>query len=133
MKMKKMFKILFKTIAITICTLIVLMVAAAVLLNTDKVQNRLMQYAVSTLKKDLGTEVSIEHVYVDVLKQHVNLHKMTVDDLKGQKMLQMDNLAVGFDLRALLHNEVVVTKAKIDGLDAFLTNRHPTAPPTTNS
>ena len=125
MKMKKMFKILFKTIAITICTLIVLMVAAAVLLNTDKVQNRLMQYAVSTLKKDLGTEVSIEHVYVDVLKQHVNLHKMTVDDLKGRKMLQMDNLAVGFDLRALLHNEVVVTKAKIDGLDAFLYQQAP--------
>ena len=123
--MKKGLRILLKTSVITICTLIVLMVVAAILLNTDSMQNKIMQYAVGALKEDLKTEVSIGHVSVDVRKQHVNLHKLTVDDRSGRKMLQMENLAVGFDLHALLHKEIVVTKAQIDGLKAFLYKQAP--------
>ena len=41
----------------------------AVLLNTDRVQNKLLQYLVDKLKDDLRTEVSIEHVNMDVWHQ----------------------------------------------------------------
>ena len=67
--MKKILRILRNTFVITIGTLIALMVVTAVLLNTDRVQNKLLQYLVDKLKDDLRTEVSIEHVNVDVWYQ----------------------------------------------------------------
>ena len=67
--MKKVLQILRNTFVITIGTLITLMVMTAVLLNTDSVQNKLLQYLVDKLKDDLRTEVSIEHVNVDVWHQ----------------------------------------------------------------
>ena len=67
--MKKILRILRNTFVITIGTLITLMVVTAVLLNTDRVQNKLLQYLVDKLKDDLRTEVSIEHVNVDVWYQ----------------------------------------------------------------
>lgn len=67
--MKKVLRILRNTFVITIGTLITLMVVTAVLLNTDRVQNKLLQYLVDKLKDDLRTEVSIEHVNVDVWYQ----------------------------------------------------------------
>ena len=106
---------LFNTLVITICTFIMLMVVAAVTLNTNKVQNKLMLFMVEALKEDLKKEPSIGHVNMNVWGQHVDLHELKADEHKGREMLHMNDLSLGFYLHAPSHNKAVVSRGKIDG------------------
>lgn len=111
---------LLKVLGIVIAVFAMLLVTAALLLNTDRVQNWLMHRAVAVLKERLHTSVSAGHVSVSLFKGSVTLIDVEVDDQQGRKMLRMESLAVGFDPRALWHRQVVVTDARISGLKALL-------------
>jgi hypothetical protein len=111
---------LLKVLGIVIAVVAILLVTAALLLNTDRAQNWLLQRAVAVLKDRLHTEVSAGHVSVSLFKGSVTLSQVEVDDQQGRKMLRMKELAVGFSPRALWHRQVVVTRAHVSGLKALL-------------
>ena len=118
--MKKFSILLLRITGILSALVIIMLVTAGILLNTDSMQNKLLQYALGFLREDLQTEVKISHVNVNVLKQHVNLCGLDVRDQKGRRMLEVERLSVGFSLPALFRREVVVTGAHLSGLKAFL-------------
>ena len=118
--MRKTVRRLLKASGIIIAAVVILLATAALLLNTDKVQNWLLQRAVTMLKEQLGTEVSVGHVSVNVAERHLTLSDVEVDDRQGRRMLRMESLTVGLDPQALWQREVVVTDARINGLKAQL-------------
>lgn len=118
--MNKKVKIALKVVGGIVGTVVLLLVAAAVLLNTHAVQNKLLGYAKEQLQEKLQTKVKIDDVSVNVLTQDINLKGLEVEDLQHEKMLAVDKLALDVDLLALLRKKLVVEKADIEGVRARL-------------
>ncbi len=118
--MNKKVKIALKVVGGIVGTVVLLLVAAAVLLNTHAVQNKLLGYAKEQLQEKLQTKVKIDDVSVNVLTQDINLKGLEVEDLQHEKMLALDKLALDVDLLALLRKKLVVEKADIEGVRARL-------------
>ena len=94
--------------------------AAIILLNTEGVQNWLMNKVVDALKDKLKTEISISKVSVSVLSQQIELKSLVIYDRQHRKMLEIADFGMGLSLWALCHKELVVTKANISGVKANL-------------
>ena len=107
---------LLKMLGIAFAFVAILLVAVVLLLNTDKVQQWLLQRAVAILREELKTDVSVGHASISLRGGRLTLSDVTVDDRQGRKMLSMEQLAVGIDLCALRRREVVITEAQVSGL-----------------
>ena len=107
--MSKILRKTLKVLAIVLAIIAILLVTAVILLNTEAVQNRLMQRAVGMLKEELQTEVRVGHISVNLLDGHLSLKDVEIEDRQQRKMLQMKRLAVALDVPALLKREIVVT------------------------
>ena len=116
----KKVKIALKVLGGIVGILVVVLIAAAVLLNTHAVQNKLLGYATEQLQEKLQTKVKIDDVSVNVLTQDINLKGLEVEDLQHEKMLELDKLALNVDVLALLRKKLVVEKADIEGVRARL-------------
>ncbi len=103
-----------------IATCIVLVVGTVLVLDTDAFQNKLLNYATSMLSEKLQTRVEIDSVSIGLFSQDVNLYGLDVEDLQHRKMFQLDRLSVNVKLLPLLHNEVCITDASIDGVRALI-------------
>lgn len=102
-----------------------LLAGAVFLLNTDAFQNKLLKYATQMLSEKLQTRVEIDSISVGLFSQDVNLYGLDVEDLQHRKMLQLDRLSVDLELWALLHDEVCIKDASIDGVRAQLYKPRP--------
>lgn len=111
---------LLKVTGFIVAVIVVLLAVAAAMLNSDAVQNHLMQRAVAMLREQLQTEVRVGHVSVNLFKGSLALHDVEVDDRQGRKMLRMERLTAALDPAALWRREVVITNAHADGLKALL-------------
>ncbi len=100
--------------------LVVLAVGMVFLLNTDSFQNKLLKHATRMLSEKLQTKVVIDRVSIGLFSQDVNLYGLEVEDLQHRKMFQLDRLSVNVKLMALLHDEVRITDAAIEGVRAQL-------------
>ena len=115
-----MLRKVLKVLGILAAVVIVLVAAAAILLNTEAVQNRLMQSFVSSLKEQLQTDVRVGHVSIRLLSGTVVFRDVELDDRQGRRMLGVGRLALGLDMKAQRRREVVVTKAEVSGICATL-------------
>ncbi len=116
--MKKAFLILLKWGGGILLGLVLLFGVAVLLLNTNMVQNRILQEAVTMLKEKLHTEVKIDDIHVNFFGQDVSLYGLEVEDLQKRKMLRLEELGVTVDLWKLMNDEVKITDANIKGLEA---------------
>ena len=120
--------VIIKTLKILGCVVaacLVLMVGTVLVLNTDTFQNKLLRHATSLLSDKLQTRVEIDSISIGLFSQKVNLYGLEVEDLQHRKMFQLDHLAVNVKLLPLLHNEVRITNASIDGVRAQLYKPRP--------
>ena len=99
---------------------LLLLVIAALLLNTHTVQNKLVGIATQRLEEKLQTHVRIDDVSVNVFTQEINLKGLEVEDQQQQKMLELERLSVNLDLWALLGKEIIISKADMMGVNAKL-------------
>jgi len=109
-----------KIIGGTVGGILLLFVIAAILLNTQIVQNKLLSVATQRLEEKLQTRVKIDEASVGVFTQEINLKGLEVDDQQQQKMLDLERLSVHLDLWALLSKKLVITKADVEGMNANL-------------
>lgn len=120
--------VIIKTLKIIGCVVaacLVLMVGTILVLNTDTFQNKLLRHATSLLSDKLQTRVEIDSISIGLFSQKVNLYGLEVEDLQHRKMFQLDHLSVNVKLLPLLHNEVRITNASIDGVRAQLYKPRP--------
>ena len=120
-----MMKTILKVFGCLVAACIVLMCGAVFLLNTDAFQNKLLRHATQLLSEKLQTRVEIDSVSIGLFSQKVNLYGLDVEDLQHRKMFQLDRLSVNVKLLPLLHNEVRITNATIDGVRAQLYKPRP--------
>lgn len=100
--------------------IVLLLLAAAILLNTHAVQNKLLGIATQRLEEKLQTHVSIEDLSVNVFTQDINLKGLEVEDQQQQKMLELERLSVNLNLWALLGKKLMISKADVEGVNAKL-------------
>ena len=118
--MKKVLIRLLKWVGGTLLAVVLLFAAVVFALNTDMMQNKLLQEAVVLLKEKLQTEVSIEKIHVNFFSQDVSLLGVEVEDQQHRKMLKLDELSVDLEIWRLLENMVSVNDVKIKGVEARL-------------
>lgn len=113
-------KIVLKVFGCLVVACMLLIVGAVFVLNTDAFQNKLLKRATQMLSDKLQTRVEIDSISIGLFSQDVNLYGLDVEDLQHRKMFQLDRLSVDVKLLPLLHNEVRITDASIDGIRAQL-------------
>ena len=118
--MKKVLIRLLKWVGGTLLAVVLLFAAVVFALNTDMMQNKLLQEAVVLLKEKLQTEVSIEKIHVNFFSQDVSLLGVEVEDQQHRKMLKLNELSVDLEIWRLLENVVSVNDVKIKGVEARL-------------
>ena len=115
-----MMKTILKVFGCLVVACMLLIVGAVFVLNTDAFQNKLLKRATQMLSDKLQTRVEIDSISIGLFSQDVNLYGLDVEDLQHRKMFQLDRLSVDVKLLPLLHNEVRITDASIDGIRAQL-------------
>lgn len=118
--MKNLILLALKIVGGLVATVVVLLVAVTLLLNSSTFQETLLEYAKEELQAKLQTEVKIEHAGVNLLTQRVNLRGLEVKDQSNRKMLELGLLSVDIDLMKLLDNELQVEELTLEGVKAVL-------------
>ena len=118
--MNKSVSITLKVIGGIIGFILLLLVVAAILLNTQAVQDKLLGIATEKLEEKLQTKVKIDEASINVFNQDVNLKGLEIEDLQHRKMLALDKLSLDIDVMKLLANTLVISKAEIEGVRARL-------------
>ena len=85
--MKRIRSFFLKVTATVAVLTVVLLAVLAVLLNTSYVQNRVMKYATELLAGKLGTKVVVDSVEISVMRRHVALCGLTIEDQQRQMRL----------------------------------------------
>ena len=104
----------------TVATVVVLLLAAFLSLNTSWMQNYMMSKAVGVLQERLGTHVAVNHVSVNVTPLQVRLLGVEIDDQQQRKMFEMEELDAKVELLPMLQGDILITKASVKGLSARL-------------
>ena len=118
--MSTIIKFILKFVIIVVVLVVVLLGIAALLLNTQSVQDDLAQYATEQLELKLGTRVKIGHASVKVFTQKVSLEGLEVEDQQHRKMLELGRLLVDVDLLKLISRELEVEEVLLDDVKARL-------------
>ena len=100
--MSTIIKFILKFVIIVVVLVVVLLGIAALLLNTQSVQDDLAQYATEQLELKLGTRVKIGHASVKVFTQKVSLEGLEVEDQQHRKMLEVEEVLLD-DVKARLY------------------------------
>lgn len=117
--MRKLF-LLLKVLLGIVAFVVLLLVGAVVVLNTDSFQNKMMGYATEILSERLGTSVSLDHIRVNIFGQGLELNGLKVKDQQQRDMFELNKLLVKMDLMALRRDEVKIRQAEIAGVKALL-------------
>jgi len=92
---------------------------AVALLKSSKVQDYLIQTATSYFSTKFGTKVQIASVDLELFNK-VSLHHMYIEDLRGDTLLFIDNLKMGFKPLELLQNRFICNYLELDNLSGNL-------------
>lgn len=117
---KKLVVRLFKILGGIVVSIVVLIIAAGLILNTQSIQQKMLAYATNTLQEKLQTRVEIDSISVNFLTFDVNLMGLNVEDQQHREMLQADLLSVNVDLWALIGHKIKISDAEIEGVRARL-------------
>ena len=116
MIIKTLLKILFGLII----TIIVLLGAGTLLLNTKYVQNKLLVIATNLLSEKLETRVKADSISVNLFSQDIALYGLDIDDQQQRKMLQVGKLTATLGLESLTDGNVIVKEIETDDVEAII-------------
>ena len=98
----------------------VLLGGAALLLNTDSVQNKLLKIATEELRMKLDTRVEIDSISINIFNLDLNLYGIKIDDRQQREMLRVEKISANLVLMKLLQQKIVIEQAKLIGAKALL-------------
>jgi hypothetical protein len=98
----------------------VLLGGAALLLNTDSVQNKLLKIATEELRMKLDTRVEIDSISINIFNLDLNLYGIKIDDRQQREMLRVEKISANLVLMKLLQQKIVIEQAKLVGAKALL-------------
>lgn len=115
-------KILNKTLKVVawiIGSVILLLIAIALLIQIPAIQNKITQKAVTFLEDKIGTRVELDGIYIGFPK-NVVLEGIYFEDQAGDTLLYAGKLAINTDLWALTNNEIQLNNIQLENTVAFV-------------
>ena len=113
--------IILKILAIAgviLVTLLFIVGAGVVLLNTDSFQNKLLRKATAMLSEKLSTKVEIDSIHIGFFEDDIRLFGLEIEYLQRRKMLEVNQLGVEIRLFDLLRQEVNIDEITLSGIKA---------------
>lgn len=101
-------------------SIVLLLVTAFALLNTQAVQDKITAIATRQLSEELHTRVAIESASVKFFSQDVQLRGVSVDDRQQRTMLQAESLVADIAILPLLQGKVEIGSAELTGVKVQL-------------
>lgn len=99
---------------------VVLLGGATLLLNTESVQNKILNKAVELLSQKLETHVEIDSISISALTQEIGLYGIKIEDREQRQMLEVGEISVNLKLIQLFQHKIVIEKAEIAHAKALL-------------
>ena len=118
--MNKWVRRILKTVGGTAVGAVVLIGGATLLLNTESVQNKLLNKAVELLSQKLETHVEIDSISFNGFTQDIFLFKIKIEDREKREMLKVKKVTVELELLRLLQNKIVIKHAEMESAKALL-------------
>lgn len=118
--MNKWVRRILKIVGGTAVGAVVLIGGATLLLNTESVQNKLLNKAVELLSQKLETHVEIDSISFNVFTQDISLFKIKIEDREKREMLKVKKVTVELELLRLLQNKIVIKHAEMESAKALL-------------
>lgn len=118
--MNKWVRRILKTVGGTAVGAVVLIGGATLLLNTESVQNKLLNKTVELLSQKLETHVEIDSISFNVFTQDISLFKIKIEDREKREMLKVEKVTVELELLRLLQNKIVIKHAEMESAKALL-------------
>lgn len=112
-------KRIFKVLAWIIGSVILLLIAVALLIQIPAVQTWITGKAVSFLENKIGTEVSLGRLSISFPKDVV-LEDIYFEDQSGDTLLYAGRLAIDTDLWGLTRNEIQLNSIALENAVAFV-------------
>ena len=117
-KFPKGIRLALKTLAAIVAVLIL---ATLIIANSSYVQNKLIGIATDALSKQLNTEVTIDHVSLNLLSMSASIEGIRLKDQQQQDMLKVKKVWGRIQPLALLGRKILLRKCEVDSIDARLT------------
>ena len=115
---QKILRKFLKVIAWVIISVVLILVAAALLIQIPAVQLKLTRKAVSFLEEKIGTEVSLAGISISFPKDVV-LEGIYLEDQQGDTLLYAGRLSIDTDLWALTENTIQLNDIELQNTVAF--------------
>lgn len=115
----RIIKKIFKIAAWLIGSVVILLVAIALLIQLPSIQTWLTNKAVSSIEEKIGTEVSLGRISIRFPKNIV-LEDIYLEDQKRDTLLYAGRLEINTDLWGLTRNEIQLNKVALENTVAFV-------------
>ena len=126
--MKKKLLLILQVMGGLFAVLLIVLGGLAIAVNSPAIQGKVLHKATEMLSERLGTKVTADSVYIDVMRQNLQLYGVSIDDLQKRKLFEMERMVVDFDLTKLLASKIEVKRARIAGLHANIVENPGEAP-----
>ena len=98
----------------------VLVLATLIIANSSYVQNKLIGIATNALSKQLNTEVTIDHVSLNLLSMSASIEGIRLKDQQQRDMLKVKKIWGRIQPLALFGRKILLRKCEVDSIDAHL-------------
>ncbi|MBR1386930.1 MAG: hypothetical protein IJ553_00790 [Alloprevotella sp.] len=118
--MNRRLRTTLKVFAIVIAVVAALLIGATLLLNSHRVQQKLLHKATTMLSERLGTAVSADSIHVSLFGPTAALYGLRVDDQQGQPLLYLGEAKADLAIHSLLKRSATVKQLEVNHLKAML-------------
>ena len=126
--MKKILSVTLQILGGVFAVLLLVLAGLVIAVNSPTIQKKVLHEATEMLSEKLGTETKIDSVYIDVIRQDLELYGVGIDDLQQRRLFEMEKMVVEMDLKQLLASKIEVKRARIAGLRANIVDKPGEAP-----
>lgn len=116
-KLRKGIRLALKTLAIVIA---ILVLATLIIANSSYVQTKLIGIATNALSKQLNTEVTIDHLRLNLLNMSAQIEEIRLKDQQQRDLLKVKRLWGRLQPLSLLRGEILLRKCEVDSIDVRL-------------
>lgn len=102
-----------------VLSIVLLLIAIALVIQLPPVQNRITQKAISFLQNKIGTKVSLDHIDISFPKAIV-LKGLYLEDQHKDTLLYAGRLSIDTDLLALTKHEIELNNISLENCRAYI-------------
>lgn len=121
--MKKILSLTLQILGGVFALLLLVLVGLALAVNSPTIQQKVLHIATEMLSDKLGTNATIDSVYINLGRQKLEFYGVGIDDQQQRKLFEMEQMEVNLDLKKLLASKIEVEHARIKGIRAHIVDK----------